>query len=128
MPYPSLPSSPSPFQREKREPERGSGTSEEHEDRTATWSQCSSPSVAVLSCPRQAKWAPPPSPYSLIQESIYEDPWRVLVACMLLNRTSGRQVRTVVWTLLEAFPTPWVLAQAPVARVEGIVRVLGIYK
>lgn len=36
---------------------------------------------------------PPVSPYGLIQEHLYQDPWKVLVACMLLNQTSGRQVR-----------------------------------
>lgn len=37
-------------------------------------------------------WVPPVSPYGLIQEQLYQDPWKVLVACMLLNKTGGRQV------------------------------------
>lgn len=39
--------------------------------------------------PRQALWHPPASPYGLIEEVLYEDPWKLLVACMLLNVTSG---------------------------------------
>lgn len=35
---------------------------------------------------------PPVSPFGLIQEHLYQDPWKVLVACMLLNKTGGRQV------------------------------------
>lgn len=42
--------------------------------------------------PRQALWHPPASPYGLIEEMLYEDPWKLLVACMLLNVTSGLQV------------------------------------
>ena len=42
--------------------------------------------------PRKALWHPPPSPYGLIEEYLYEDPWKLLVACMLLNVTAGKQV------------------------------------
>jgi hypothetical protein len=37
-------------------------------------------------------WKPPRSSYGLLQEDHAYDPWRVLVICMLLNRTSGLQV------------------------------------
>ena len=42
--------------------------------------------------PRQATWVPPVSPYGLIEEQLYDDPWKLLVACMLLNVTSGKAV------------------------------------
>jgi hypothetical protein len=45
------------------------------------------------------KWIPPVSPYGLIQEQLYRDPWKVLVACMLLNKTGGRQVCTTTLEL-----------------------------
>ncbi|CAL5370365.1 unnamed protein product [Camellia sinensis] len=38
-------------------------------------------------------WKPPRSPFSLLQEDHAHDPWRVLVICMLLNRTTGVQGR-----------------------------------
>ena len=44
--------------------------------------------------PRQALWHPPASPYGLIEEYLYQEPWKLLVACMLLNVTSGLQVIT----------------------------------
>ena len=44
---------------------------------------------------RVALWEPPVSPFGLIEEQVYHDPWRLLVACMLLNKTSGRAVRTL---------------------------------
>ncbi|KAE8720623.1 hypothetical protein F3Y22_tig00018827pilonHSYRG00026 [Hibiscus syriacus] len=37
-------------------------------------------------------WIPPRSEAPLLQEDHAHDPWRVLVICMLLNRTSGGQV------------------------------------
>ncbi|XP_058744302.1 uncharacterized protein LOC131616860 isoform X2 [Vicia villosa] len=37
-------------------------------------------------------WLPPRSHWNLIQEDHFHDPWRVLVICMLLNRTTGAQV------------------------------------
>ncbi|XP_010459983.1 PREDICTED: methyl-CpG-binding domain protein 4-like protein isoform X2 [Camelina sativa] len=37
-------------------------------------------------------WVPPRSPCNLLQEDHWHDPWRVLVICMLLNKTSGAQV------------------------------------
>ena len=37
-------------------------------------------------------WDPPPSEISLLQHAHAHDPWRVLLICMLLNRTTGLQV------------------------------------
>uniref|UniRef100_A0A2P2ING7 Uncharacterized protein n=1 Tax=Rhizophora mucronata TaxID=61149 RepID=A0A2P2ING7_RHIMU len=37
-------------------------------------------------------WKPPQSERGLLQEDHADDPWRVLVICMLLNRTTGLQV------------------------------------
>ena len=35
------------------------------------------------------KWTPPRSPYNLVQESLFHDPWKLLVATIFLNRTKG---------------------------------------
>jgi hypothetical protein len=37
-------------------------------------------------------WAPPRSPYSLIEEWLWNQPWRMLVACILLNKTTAKQL------------------------------------
>ena len=42
---------------------------------------------------RIALWEPPASPFFLIEEVLYNDPWKLLVACMLLNKTTGKAVR-----------------------------------
>lgn len=36
------------------------------------------------------KWTPPRSPYNLVQETLFHDPWRLLVATIFLNKTSGQ--------------------------------------
>lgn len=64
-------------------------------------------------------WVPPPSPYGLLQETLYADPWRVLLACALLNRTTAAQVRTVVWGFLQAWPTAAAVVAAAAAGGSG---------
>jgi hypothetical protein len=39
--------------------------------------------------PRLSLWVPPQSPFSLIEEQLHDNPWKLLVACMLLNKTTG---------------------------------------
>ena len=34
-------------------------------------------------------FVPPKSPHSLVQEQLYSDPWKLLVATIFLNRTTG---------------------------------------
>lgn len=43
-------------------------------------------------------WKPPPSGIRLLQQDHAYDPWRVLVICMLLNRTTGQQVFIICYT------------------------------
>lgn len=38
------------------------------------------------------RWVPPFSHHNLIQELYCDDPWKVLVVCLLCNRTRGSQV------------------------------------
>ncbi len=51
--------------------------------------------------PRVSMWEPPQSPYSLIEEELFGNPWRLLVACILLNKTSIVQV-----SVLQTRPSP----------------------
>jgi len=49
------------------------------------------------------------SPYGLIQEDLFPDEWKCLVACLMLNCTSRRQIEKVIpeffqrWTCPESF-------------------------
>jgi hypothetical protein len=40
---------------------------------------------------RDMQWTPPKSPHNLVQESLFHDPWKLLVATIFLNRTTGKK-------------------------------------
>jgi hypothetical protein len=44
----------------------------------------------VLKSNLMTKWTPPRSPFNLVQEHLYHDPWQLLVATIFLNRTQGK--------------------------------------
>ncbi len=46
-----------------------------------------------------------------LPECVAHDPWKLLVAVMLLNKTAGRVALPVFWTLMTRWPTPESLAQ-----------------
>ena len=50
--------------------------------------------------PRVSLWEPPQSPYGLIEEQLFGNPWKLLVACILLNKTSVIQVALAVYVIL----------------------------
>nr|XP_018263079.1 uncharacterized protein I303_04570 [Kwoniella dejecticola CBS 10117]OBR85237.1 hypothetical protein I303_04570 [Kwoniella dejecticola CBS 10117] len=47
----------------------------------------------------------------LIQEKLRYDPWRMLIATCLLNKTAGRAARPILEILLERYPTPKELSE-----------------
>lgn len=67
------------------------------------------------------------SPYSLLQEELCHDPWKLLVACMLLNQTSYKQVRGVIWKLFERYPTAVALSNADETELSALIRPLGFH-
>lgn len=73
-------------------------------------------------------WVPPVSVHALIQEELYKDPWKLLVACMLLNKTSGIQMRTVIWELFDLCPTPEAAVAVPTCDIEKVIRPLGLQR
>lgn len=38
---------------------------------------------------KNQKWLPPKSPFNLVQETLFHDPWMLLVATIFLNKTTG---------------------------------------
>ena len=48
----------------------------------------------VLKNKINTKWTPPRSPFNLVQEHLYHDPWQLLVATVFLNRTQGEFYRS----------------------------------
>ena len=50
-------------------------------------------------------WAPPLSPFGLLEEILWQDEWKLLVSCMMLNCTTRLQVDRVLWRLFLLAPT-----------------------
>ncbi|CAF2058170.1 BnaC06g13690D [Brassica napus] len=64
-------------------------------------SQSQKTDEAYLRKPPDNTWVPPRSPCNLLQEDHWHDPWRVLIICMLLNKTfdfSKRDCKRGGWT------------------------------
>lgn len=54
--------------------------------------------------------------------------WRVVVACVCLNLASARVARGIVMRILERWPTPGALCDAPVMDLEAVLKPLGLSK
>lgn len=40
--------------------------------------------------PSSSQWIPPRSPYALIQEDLFHNPWQLLIATIFLTKVSGK--------------------------------------
>jgi endonuclease III len=65
------------------------------------------------------------SPHGLIQESLWPDEWKCLVACQLLNRTSKKQVQKVLAEFFRRWSCPEQLLAASVDEVVDLISPLG---
>lgn len=76
----------------------------------------------VASCTNDKAW----SPFGLLEELFVDDPWKLLLSTILLNRTTRRQVDSVLYKFLEVWPTAEDAANADVAEILRVVTPLGI--
>jgi len=65
------------------------------------------------------------SPYGLIQESLWPDEWKCLVACLMLNCTTRRQVEKVIPEFFRRWPSPVQFLSAKKEEVTELIRPLG---
>ncbi|KAK4348148.1 hypothetical protein RND71_034487 [Anisodus tanguticus] len=73
-------------------------------------------------------WVPPRSHFNLLQENHAHDPWRVLVICMLLNCTTGVQVRRVLAEFFSLCPNAVAATEVAAEDIENLIRPLGLYR
>ncbi|XP_038127277.1 methyl-CpG-binding domain protein 4 [Cyprinodon tularosa] len=84
-----------------------------------------------LSPPRRKvlrKWTPPRSPFNLIQETLFHDPWKLLVATIFLNKTSGKMAIPVLWQFFERYPSAEVTQEADWKPMSELMKPLGLYE
>lgn len=68
------------------------------------------------------------SPHGLIQEGLWPDRWQCTVACVLLNRSGKKQVRSVYPALFERAPTASDTLRVPDSELEELLRPLGMQR
>ncbi|XP_073431063.1 methyl-CpG-binding domain protein 4 isoform X2 [Dendrobates tinctorius] len=74
------------------------------------------------------KWTPPRSPFNLVQETLFHDPWKLLIATIFLNKTAGKMAVPVLWSFLEKYPTPDVARAADWKEMSELLQPLGLYE
>jgi methyl-CpG-binding domain protein 4 len=74
------------------------------------------------------KWIPPKSPYNLIQEQLWEDPWKIFVVCIFCNLTKRVQAEPYFWECMRRWPKPSDMASANPSEIEEIIQPLGLSK
>ena len=72
------------------------------------------------------KWVPPKSPIGMLQEDLWPDEWKILVACILHNLTSRKQVDKVYKQLFSAYPDAQTMSRADVGKLKSIIKPLGM--
>jgi len=72
------------------------------------------------------QWAPPKSPHNLIQEQLWEDPWKIFVVCIFCNLTKRVQAEPYFWECIRRWPNPADMASADPAEIEEIIQPLGL--
>lgn len=73
-------------------------------------------------------WIPPKSPFNLIQESLFHDPWKLLIATIFLNRTSGSKAIPVMWDFFKRYPNPEITRMADWKPIAELLQSLGLHE
>jgi len=61
----------------------------------------------------------------LIQEEYVQDPWKMLVCCILLNQTNIKQVRPVLSSVFELIPDPISAIGCDPERLAAVIKTTG---
>ncbi len=77
---------------------------------------------------QSSSWVPPRSPHGLIQEDLWPNEWRILVACLMLNLTTRKQVDGVIHEFFRRWPDPGSLEAADLNELEELIKPLGMWR
>ena len=75
---------------------------------------------------RKLVWVPPKSPYNLVQEILFHDPWKLLVATIFLHKTSGNVAIPMLWKFFELCPTPEITRKTSPKSISDMLHPLGL--
>ena len=66
------------------------------------------------------------SPYSLLQEDLNKDPWKIFVCCIFCNLTKRKTAEPYFWQVLEKWPSPQRLSNANLEDLVNLIKPLGL--
>ncbi len=72
------------------------------------------------------RWIPPKSPYNLIQEHLWQDPWRIFVACIFCNLTRRVDAEPYMWKFFKKYPKPEDLSEDIIDDLRDMIQPLGL--
>ena len=75
---------------------------------------------------KASSWIPPKSPVGMLQEDLWPDEWKILVACILHNLTSRKQVDKVYEQLFITYPDAKSMMHADIDKLKSIIEPLGM--
>ena len=73
-------------------------------------------------------WHPPASPFHLVEERLYSDPWRLLVACIFLNKTTAKVAVPVMDKYFSKWGSPEAASAADELELAQLLRPMGLHK
>jgi methyl-CpG-binding domain protein 4 len=71
-------------------------------------------------------WIPPKSPYNLIQEQLWHDPWKIFVACIFCNLTKRVDAEPYIWKFFDKYPDAESAATANQKDIQNMIQPLGL--
>ena len=71
-------------------------------------------------------WSPPKSPYNLIQEHLWHDPWKIFVACIFCNLTRRVDAEPYMWRFFGRYPDPESVAAEDQRKIQDMIKPLGL--
>jgi len=75
---------------------------------------------------KMMKWIPPKSPYNLIQEQLWNNPWKIFVACIFCNLTKRVESEPYMWKFFSLYPTPKSASMANQSDLQKMIQPLGL--
>jgi methyl-CpG-binding domain protein 4 len=64
---------------------------------------------------------------AIIQQEFQHNPFQLLIGCIMLNQTSNKNVRQVIYTFFDRWPTPQSIIEANPDDIREHIRPLGFY-
>lgn len=72
------------------------------------------------------KWIPPRSPYNLIQEHLWNDPWKIFVACIFCNLTRRVDAEPYMWKFFKRYPSANDVSLSDISDIEKMIKPIGL--